>query len=71
MWRRSKRPGLHPERFQGHEVDAAVLSPFDSRGEGRVRCHDQSWAARVLGGEVSSVWACGRVVVMGREGTHL
>jgi len=41
--------GPHPERFHDHEAGAAVLSPFDSHGEGRGRWHGQSWAAIVLG----------------------
>jgi len=49
---------------------AEVISPFDAQGEGRVRWHGQSWAARTL--EPSRSLPSGvSVTVMGREGNRL
>ncbi|MEB3243589.1 MAG: NfeD family protein [Cyanobacteriota bacterium] len=49
---------------------AAVISPFDADGRGRVQWQGQSWAAQNL--EPTRPLAAGeRVVVMGREGNCL
>ncbi|QEY32026.1 NfeD family protein [Synechococcus sp. RSCCF101] len=70
MWRWSRQRSPSTHQLHAHEAGAVVLSPFDQQGEGRVRWHGQSWAATALGADDALVPGM-RVIVMGRDGTHL
>jgi membrane protein implicated in regulation of membrane protease activity len=65
----SERGGDSPAPSPRAEL-AEVIGGFDADGEGRVRWQGQSWAAQNL--EPGRPLPPGsRVVVLGREGTHL